>query len=140
MKINLKYTQKDLIFEAENEAGASIFIGQTNNVKVSNVIRPMETLVMSLASCSSIDIIKILKKQKQHITEYRVEVDAKREEEKIPSLFETITLKFIFKGEISPSKIQRAVSLSLGKYCSVSKIIEQTAHIKFELELNGKAI
>lgn len=138
-KINLKYTGKDLLFDVTNETDYSLTIGQTgdNNVKS---VRPMELLLMGLASCSSVDVVKILQKQKQNLIDYRVEVDAKRQENTTPSLFETINLKFIFEGDISPRKIERAVGLSVDKYCSVSKIIEETATINFELILNGKTL
>tara|TARA_B100000809_G_C15079296_1_gene509037 strand:+ start:998 stop:1420 length:423 start_codon:yes stop_codon:yes gene_type:complete len=138
-KINLKYTGKDLLFDVKNESNYSITLGQTDNNTIKSA-RPMDLLLMALASCSSVDIVKILQTQKQELTDYRVEVDAKRQENRVPSLFETITLKFIFEGDLSPLKVERAVSLSIEKYCSVSKIIEQTATINYELVLNGKTL
>jgi putative redox protein len=138
-KINLKYTGKDLLFDVTNESDYHIKLGQTDDKSI-KAARPMDLLLMGLASCSSVDIVKILKKQKQTIVDYRVEVNAKRQENLVPSLFDTITLKFIFEGDISPLKIERAVSLSVEKYCSVSKILEPTAQINYELELNGKTL
>lgn len=138
--IKLKYYQKDLIFQAESSNGYPVLLGQTAEDSKIKAIRPMELLLMGLASCSSVDIVKILKKQKQTIDDYRVEVDGKREEDKVPSLFETVTLKFIFEGDIAPLKIERAVSLSIKKYCSVAKILEQTAEINYKIELNGKTL
>lgn len=140
MNIKLKYYKKDLIFQAESSNGYPLFLGQTAEDSKIKAIRPMELLLMGLASCSSVDIVKILKKQKQTIVYYRVEVDAKRQENLVPSLFETITLKFIFEGDISPLKIERAVSLSVEKYCSVSKILEETAQINYKIELNGTTL
>ena len=140
MKIDLTYNNTDLVFEAKGSAGTPILLGQTADGSDLKATRPMELLLMSLASCSSVDIIKILKTQKQSIDDYRVEVNANRQEGSVPSLFDNITLTYVFKGDISPSKIERAVSLSLEKYCSVYKILEPTAKINYELELNGKTL
>ena len=131
-KIKLKYIGKDLLFDVSNESDYTITLGQTGDDSVKSA-RPMELLLMALASCSSVDIIKILQTQKQNIVDYRVEVDGIRQAGNVPSLFETINLKFIFEGDISPLKIERAVGLSVDKYCSVSKIIEETATINYEL-------
>jgi len=140
-KIKLKYYKKDLIFQAENDAGYPILLGQTAEDSKIKTIRPMDLLLMGLASCSSVDIVKILKKQKQTLDDYRVEVDATRRENLTPSLFNHINLTFIFEGEkLSPSKVERAVALSIEKYCSVSKILEETATINYELVLNGKTL
>jgi putative redox protein len=102
--------------------------------------RPMELLLMSLASCSSVDVIDILRKQKLEVEDYQVTVDGQRYEGRVPALFENIEMSFIFKGDLSPSKVERAVNLSLLKYCSVSKIIEETATINFKIILNNKEL
>ncbi len=140
-KIKLKYYKKDLIFQAENEAGYPVLLGQSAEDSKIKAIRPMDLLLMGLTSCSSVDVVKILQKQKQTYDDYRVEVDAQRREGQVPSLFETIKLTFYFEGEdLSPRKIERAVGLSVDKYCSVARIIEETATINYELVLNGKTL
>ena len=140
MKIDLKYYKTDLVFQARGSSGAPILLGQAADDSLLSTTRPMELLLMSLASCSSVDIVKILKTQKQHIDEYRVEVQANRQEGRIPALFDNINLKYVFEGDISQLKIERAVSLSLEKYCSVYKILEPTSKINYELQLNGKLL
>ena len=136
MEINLKYYGRDLIFQADSENGSPILVGQTLDDRI-KTFRPMELLLISLASCSSIDIVRILKKQKQDLKDYHVNVIGLRGETKIPSIFETITLIFSFDGEVSPEKAKKAVSLSLEKYCSVSKIIEETANIEYQIVVNN---
>jgi len=140
MKIDLTYYKTDLVFQAKGSAGVPILLGQAADDSLLNTTRPMELLLMSLASCSSVDIVKILKTQKQSIDEYRVEVHANRQEGRVPALFDNINLKYVFEGDISPLKIERAVNLSLEKYCSVYKILEPTAKINYELHLNGKQL
>jgi len=140
MKIDLKYYKTDLVFQARGSAGVPLLLGQAADDSELNTTRPMELLLMSLASCSSVDIVRILKTQKQPIDDYRVEVQANRQEGRIPALFDNINLKYVFEGDISPLKIERAVNLSLEKYCSVYKILEPTAKINYELLLNGKLL
>ena len=136
MNIQLKQYNKHLIFEAVNNTGYSLLVGTSKNNAV-NAIRPMDLLLVSLASCSSIDIIEILSKQKQTDFEYDVQVESDRVENQVPAIFKNITLNYIFKGNVSPLKAKKAVDLSLEKYCSVSKIIEQTAKINYIITVNG---
>jgi putative redox protein len=139
MEVNLKYTGTDLLFDVTNESGYIVKLGLTDD-KIIESVRPMELLLMSLASCSSMDVIKILKTQKQVIEDYKVHVNGIRQDGVVPALFETIEVSFIFRGDLSPSKVKRAVNLSLDKYCSVSKIIEETAKINVKIILNDKEL
>jgi putative redox protein len=136
MEITIKHYNKQTLFEAKNGNGISFIIGNSINNNV-NHVRPMELLLTSLASCSSIDIIQILNKQKETIFDYEVRVKATRDKTKTPSLFKNITMYYIFKGDLKETKIRKAIELSLNKYCSVSKIIEQTATINYVIILNG---
>lgn len=122
---------------AENESGNTIEMDGSPKIGGENLgARPMEVLLMSLAGCSSIDVISILKKMKQDVSNYRVEVEAEREADKIPSLFTEIHLKYIFEGEnLDTAKLERAIQLSADKYCSVSKILEPTAKITWSYEV-----
>ena len=139
MKIKLKQYDKQLLFKANNSNGNSLLVGISEDKNL-DVFRPMELLLVGLASCSSLDIVKILHKQRQFDFKYDVQVESTRRENEIPSIFKEITLHFIFEGSISEIKIKKAVNLSLEKYCSVSKIIEQTASINYSITLNGKEI
>ncbi|MFN2127474.1 MAG: OsmC family protein, partial [Anaerolineales bacterium] len=85
--------------------------------------------------CSSIDIISILTKQRQVLIDLQVSVDAKREIGKVPSLFKTLHLHFILTGNLDKSKVEKALDLSLQKYCSVVKIMEKTAKISYSYEI-----
>ncbi len=118
--------------EATNETGNSIQMDGSPSIGGQNLgARPMEIVLMSLAGCSSIDVISILKKMKQEVTEYDVEVTAERRDE-VPSIFTKIHMKFLVKGNnLEEDKVKRAVQLSAEKYCSVSKILEPTAEISW---------
>ena len=83
-------------------------------------IRPMQILLMGLGSCSEIDIISILKKQKQTVDAFRILIDGEREEGKEATKWKYIKIIFEMKGSIIPEKAQRACALSIEKYCSVA--------------------
>ena len=73
-----------------------------------NGIRPMQAVLAALIGCSSVDIVSILKKQKQEITSLKIEVDGEREPGKEPSLWKTLRLRIIMDGQIDPAKAYRA--------------------------------
>ena len=123
--------------EASNETGNAIQMDGSPKIGGQNLgARPMEVLLMSLAGCSSIDVLSILKKMKQDVTGYDVEVTAERRDE-VPSIFTKIHIKFIVKGnDLDEAKVNRAAQLSAEKYCSVSKILEPTAEITWNVEIS----
>lgn len=98
-------------------------------------LRPMQVLASSLAGCSSIDILNILYKQKQQIDDYQVEIKAERADT-IPKVFTHIHLIINIKGKVDVEKAQRAADLSFEKYCSVSKMLEPTCKISYEVNVN----
>ncbi|MFN5480435.1 MAG: OsmC family protein [Chitinophagaceae bacterium] len=100
--------------------------------------RPMQTLLAALAGCSSVDIVMILKKQKQDFQGLEIEVDGEREEGKEPSLWRMINLKFLISGNVDPQKAQRAVELSMQKYCSVAETLRKAgAEIHYAVYVNN---
>jgi putative redox protein len=139
MKITLTRLDDAYHMEATNESGNSIQMDGSPAIGGHNLgARPMEVVLMALAGCSSIDVISILKKMKQDVTGYDVRVDAEREQGKEPSLFTTIHLTYMVKGNgLEEDKVKRAVQLSAEKYCSVSKILEPTAKITWSYEVGG---
>jgi putative redox protein len=97
----------------------------------------MELLLMGVAGCSSIDIITILKKQRQEITSFKAEVEGIRVPIEDAKPFKEITVIFFLEGKIDADKAMRAAELSFDKYCSVSKTLEPTATIHFKVVLNN---
>jgi len=98
-------------------------------------MRPMQLLLTSLGGCSSIDVLLILKKQKQVVEEFEVIVEGDREKIRDYSIFKTITLHFKIKGNVDLAKVEKAVQLSMEKYCSVAKTLEPTAKITYKITL-----
>lgn len=138
MHIELKRKDDAFHLEAINEQGQSVSIDGSPTIGGNNKgARPMELLIMGLGGCSSIDIIGILKKQKQILTEYSVSIQANRESDKVPALFTDIHIIFKLNGELNPTRVEQAIKLSMDKYCSVSRILEKTARITYGYCLNG---
>ena len=83
-------------------------------------IRPMQMLLLGLGSCSGIDIVSILKKQKQTVDGFRILIDGERESGKEATIWKEVKIIFELKGPIDPEKARRACALSVDKYCSVA--------------------
>ena len=136
MKMNLRKIQGDFGMQAQNEDGQTINFDANSALGGQGFgLRPMEAVASSLAACASIDVLLILKKQRIKLKDYQVDISANREE-KVPSLFSNIHLHFMFSGTKEEVKIQRAVDLSMQKYCSVSKVLEPTCKITYTIGLN----
>jgi putative redox protein len=98
----------------------------------------MQSLLGALCGCSAVDVISILKKQKQQLENLEIEADGQREEGKEPSLWKTVKVVFLLTGDIDPSKGYRAVDLSIKKYCSVAETLRLAgATIDFVVKVNG---
>jgi putative redox protein len=139
MKINLKRIDHDFNIEAVNEEGNSVLIDGSKEIGGHGKgLRPMQLLLAALGGCSTIDIIAILRKQKQELESIEIEVYGDREPVGIEgySLFKTIEVHFKLKGKVDKDKVERAVKLSMEKYCSVTKTLEPTAKITYKITLN----
>ena len=137
MKINIKRLNDNFHMEAKNEDGNIIQMDSAPDIGGEGKgMRPMQLLLAAVGGCSAIDVILILKKQKQIIEDFEVEVEGEREKIEDYSLFRDICLHFKFKGQVDKDKAERAVKLSVDKYCSVSKTLEPTAKISFKVSVN----
>jgi putative redox protein len=93
---------------------------------------PMEAVLMALCSCTSVDVVSILKKKRQELTGLRVSAAATRADE-APRVFTHIKLTYAVRGKLSRKAVEDAVALSKNKYCSVSKMMEKAAEIDYEI-------
>jgi putative redox protein len=120
MKVNLKRVNKAFHYEALTEDKIKVDIDANPAIGGEGKgTRPMELLLMGLAGCASIDLGLILKKQKQDLIDYEVEVTAERNDN-VAKTFKSINLHFILWGSLEEEKVQRAIDLTLEKYCSVA--------------------
>jgi len=139
MKITLNRINDDYLFECTNAQGNSILLDNTSQPGAKGV-SPMESVLMAVAGCSGIDVVSILKKQRQEITGFKAEVEGERIPVDDAKPFKSIAVKFMLEGNIDPVKAQKAAQLSFEKYCSVSKTLEPNVEIVYEVYVNGEII
>ena len=135
-KIELKRIDQDFMFEATNEAGNYIRMDGGPDIGGHDAaMRPMQVLLASMGGCSAIDIISILRKKRQPVDDIRITLEGEREAGKEPSLYRKIHAHFRLYGTIDHLAAEQAVSLSMDKYCSVAKTLEQSAVITHSFEI-----
>jgi putative redox protein len=142
IKISLERTQGDYGFEALDEKGHSLLTDSSSeNGGLDAGFRPMQLLLAALGSCSAIDIVGILKKQRQQIGDFRMEIEGEREPGVIPSLWKKIAIQFHLSGEIDQEKAERAAALSIEKYCSVAETLRRAgATITWRVNVKNKQL
>jgi putative redox protein len=143
MKISLKRIDDAFNFEASNEEGRTVLIDAAEKIGGRNKgVRPMQMVLMSLAGCSAIDVVSILKKQKQGIDDFQCEVEGQQEDLKdLAKIFTDINVVFRLKGSLDEQKVKRAVELSMEKYCSVEKTLRLAgAKIGHSIFVNDKKL
>ena len=125
-------------------AGDEFFVGiapsghaqaiETNS-KRNRAATPMELLLIALGSCTGVDVISILKKKRQRVTDYRIEVSGERREE-FPRSYTRLSVKHIVRGRgLSEPAVARAIELSDQKYCSVAATLRGSAEIVTSYEI-----
>ena len=141
MKIELRRIDQDYHFELENERGHIVNIDGKAAIGGHDLApSPMEYLLMGVAGCSSIDIISILKKQRQEIASYKASITGQRVKIEDATPFKEIDIIVYLEGDIKPSKAARAAKLSFEKYCSVSKTIEPMAKVNYRVVVNNEEV
>lgn len=126
MKATVKWLD-NACFVAESGSGHSVVMDGPEDAGGRNVgVRPMEMLLMGLGGCASFDVVSILKKSRQRVTDCRAELEAQRADA-VPAVFTAIHVKFIVSGQgLKESQVRRAVELSAEKYCSASIMLEKS--------------
>lgn len=135
MKSRVKWLD-NMSFVGESASGHSIVMDGPPEAGGRNLgVRPMEMLLLGLGGCSSFDVVSMLKKSRQNITNCEVEISAKRADTQ-PQVFVAIHLHFIIEGEdLNESKVARAINLSAEKYCSASIMLGKTASVTHDYEI-----
>jgi putative redox protein len=137
--VTLEKQKADFHFRSYNSAGHYVDIDDATAYKdgKGNGVGPMQLLVMAIGGCSGVDIVAILKKARQPLESFRIQVDGDKPDGVSPSIFEKIAVHFHFTGAMDEGKVRRAIDLSLGKYCSVARTLEKSATIEYDFTLNG---
>ena len=135
VRIELSRVEGDFGFEARDAFGHTARMDTSIETGGQDFgIRPMQMLLMGLGGCSGIDIVSILKKQRQPIEGFRMFIDGEREKGKDPTLWEKVHIVFELKGHIDHDKAKKACELSMEKYCSVAATLRE-AHCKITWEV-----
>lgn len=101
-------------------------------------VRPMQSLLAALCGCSGVDIVRILRKQRQQMSSLEMQVDGTRGSGGDLALWEHIALRVLIGGVVEPAKARRAVALSIDTYCSVAETLRRAgATITWHVEVNG---
>jgi putative redox protein len=133
MKAHTEWKQGN-VFQGTTENGNTVlFDGDSAH---SHGPSPMETVLMALCGCTSVDVVSILKKKRQGLTALRVSAVAEQSETP-PRVFRHIRLTYALSGQLSRKAVEDAVQLSKEKYCSVSAMLEKTAAIEYEIVYPG---
>ena len=124
MTINLQRLDQDFHLEATNEQGVTMhFDGGAAIGGHDRGFRPMQSVLAAVGACSSIDIVLLLRKQRQELKDLRIRLDAERREE-APRLFTKIHVHYTLVGDLNEKKAERACRLSMEKMCSVSLMLK----------------
>jgi putative redox protein len=137
IKVEIDRIQGDFGFEAKDANGNIVRLDSSPESGGQNFgFRPMQLLLAGLGGCSGIDIVSILKKQRQEVLGFHMTVEGDREVGKEPSLWENLTIVFELKGNIDLAKATRACELSMDKYCSVAETLRRSGtNLKWEVRI-----
>lgn len=122
---------ENMRFEGRSGSGHSIVMDASPEHGGQNLgMRPMEAILAALGACSGMDVITILRKKKQEVTGYDINVSGERAEEH-PKVYKSIKVEHVVRGRnIDPAAVERAVELSTDKYCSVMAMLKEVADVK----------
>ncbi|MES2355940.1 MAG: OsmC family protein [Pseudomonadota bacterium] len=135
MKARIKWVE-GVSFLGETESGHAVLMDGAPEAGGRNLgPRPMETVLIGAGACTSFDVVHILRKARQEITDCVAEISAERAETD-PKVFTKIHVHFIVTGRnLKPEQVERAIHLSAEKYCSASIMLGKTAEIVHDFEI-----
>lgn len=117
----------DFGFQAKDENGNILQTDTSIENGGSNYgFRPMQLMLAGLGSCSSVDMVSILKKQRQTVEHFKIKIAGEREQNKIPSLWKSVEIYFELHGNIDEEKAKKAAALSIDKHCSVAETLRRS--------------
>ncbi|TDI78670.1 MAG: OsmC family protein [Betaproteobacteria bacterium] len=135
MKIRIKWNDRTS-FLGETEGGHTVLMDGAPESGGRNLgLRPMELVLMGTGACTASDVVMILKKGRQDISDCMVEIEAERATED-PRVFIRIHFHFVLTGNnLKSQQVDRAINLSAEKYCSASIMLGKTAEMTHDFEI-----
>ncbi|MCL5801799.1 MAG: OsmC family protein [Gammaproteobacteria bacterium] len=135
MKARVKWVENSM-FVAQSGSGHSVVLDGPPESGGQNLgVRPMEMVLLGLGGCTAFDVVDILRKKREAISDCVVEITAERAEI-VPKVFTKIHMHYIVSGkDVKEESVKRAVELSAEKYCSVSMMLNKTAELTHDYEI-----
>jgi len=135
MKARVKWVD-EVMFVGESGSGHAVVMDGAPDAGGRNLgVRPMEMLLLGLGGCSAFDVVLILKRGRQPVTDCVVEIEAERADTD-PKVFTHIAMRYVVTGVgLDRAKVERAVQLSADKYCSASAMLAKTAAMSHSVEI-----
>lgn len=138
MEITIKRLTESEPFhlEGRNQSGNTIEVDGSPSIGGSNKgMRPMELLLTSVATCSAMDVIHMMRKQRQELRDIQISVKGDRPETH-PKIFTAIHLHFDLFGALDPDKAEKAVSSSVERYCTATRMVEKVAKVTYDYSIH----
>lgn len=135
MKAVVKWLD-NMSFVGESESGHSVVMDGPPESGGRNLgVRPMEMVLLGMGGCTAFDVVLILKRQRQDITDCQVELSSERAED-VPKVFTKIHVHYVVTGNgLDEKKVARAVDMTAEKYCSVSIMLAQSVEVTHDYEI-----
>lgn len=137
MKTTVKWID-NMLMVGESASGHGIVMDGPEEIGGHNLgVRPMEMLLLGMGGCTTVDVISILKKMREDVTDCRCEVSGVRADEH-PKIFTDIHIHFIISGNnLDEKKVEKAITLSAERYCSASLMLGKAAKVTHDFEIHG---
>lgn len=127
-----------LLFDSDNPSNHHVLMDTIVEGKERQGLSPKAMMLSSLAGCSGLDVVSILEKMKIEVDDFKMEVEGELTEEH-PKYYKTVWVTYHFTGtDLNEEKINRAVQLSVEKYCGVMEMFRQFADVKIDIKFHNK--
>ncbi len=135
MQIEIERVNNKVHLEAKNEQGIVVQMDGSPDIGGEDLgARPMQLVLMALGGCTSMDMLSMLKKMREEVISYKVTVNAERATEH-PMVFTKIHIHYVLEGNLKKENVEKAINLSMDKYCSVTHMLKSTAKITHSFEI-----
>ena len=137
MKVEIERVNEKVHLIAKNEQGVIVHMDGSPEIGGEELgARPMQLVLMALGGCTSMNMLSMLKKMREEVKSYKVSVDAERATEH-PMVFTKIHIHYTLEGKLKKENVEKAIALSMDKYCSVTHMLNSTATITHSYEIKN---
>jgi len=134
-KARVKWIENRRFLGESGSGHAVVMEGAPGEGEIATGIRPMEMLLLGMGGCTTYDVVDILEKARERVTDVVVEIEAERAGE-VPKVYKQINAHYIVTGHgLKPSAVERAINLSAEKYCSATIMLAATATVTHDFEI-----